>query len=350
MKNVDATTEGGLSPKNVPTTFALVAGLALFSAACSSDDSDSASGDGSGGGSSGESIEISGSSTVEPISSLVAADFNEANPDVGIAVSGPGTGDGFELFCNGETDVSDASRPIKDEEIDNCEANDVNYVELMVGIDGISIITSPENESVECIDNAGIYALVGPESTGVGNWAEAVALANELGSAYADQFPDASLDITGPGEESGTYDTFVELTIEGIAEERGQDAVTRPDYTPSANDNVIIDNIAGSSGSFGWVGYSFFAGEEGTLKAISVDGGDGNCVATDDATIADGSYPLARPLFIYVNTDKAAEKQSLSDFVDYYLSDAGYEAVAEARYVQLADDAWAETQATWSSR
>lgn len=349
MKNIDATTESGLSPNRAVKIAALVAGLALFAAACGGDDGGSASGE-SGGGSGSDSIEISGSSTVEPISSLVAAGFNEANPHVGISVSGPGTGDGFEVFCNADTDISDASRPIKEEEIETCEANGVDYVELMVGIDGITIITSPDNKAVECIDNAGIYALVGPESTGVGNWADAVELADGLGSGYADQFPDASLDITGPGEESGTYDTFVELTIEDLAEENGQDAVTRPDYTPSANDNVIIDNIAGSSGSFGWVGYSFFAGEEGTLKAISVDGGDGNCVTPDHSTIADGTYPLARPLFIYVNTDKAAEKQALADFVEYYLSDVGYEAVSEARYVQLTDDVWAETQATWSGR
>ena len=113
---------------------------------------------------------------------------------------------------------------------------------------------------------------------------------------------------------------------------------------------TILQNIAGSAGSFGWVGYSFYAGEEGALKAISVDGGDGTCVAPDDSTIADGTYPLARPLFIYINTDKADEKPALVDFVDYYLSDAGYAAVAEARYVQLAEAAWADTQAAWSGR
>jgi phosphate transport system substrate-binding protein len=321
---------------------ALVVSLTLVAAACGDDS-------GSSEGGSGD-IVISGSSTVEPISSLVAERFAAAN-DVSVAVDGPGTGDGFELFCNGETDVSDASRPIKDEEAEICAANGIEYIELRVGIDGLSVLTSPDNDAIECIDFAGAYALVGPESTGFSNWSDAVDLADEVGSDYGGDLPDAPLDITGPGEESGTYDTFVELVIEDEAEERDQDAVTRPDYTSSPNDNVIIDGIIGSDSSFGWVGYAFFVENEGVVKALEISDPDsGDCVAPTDETIASGEYPLSRDLFVYVNQARADEKPALVDFVDFYLGDDGYAAVAEAGYVQLGADAWAETQTAWTGR
>jgi phosphate transport system substrate-binding protein len=325
---------------------ALLAVGALLATACGGDDGGSSGGDGD--------IVISGSSTVEPISSLVAEQFSAANPDIAISVDGPGTGDGFELFCAGETAISDASRPIKDEEAEACAANGIEYTELRVGIDGLSVLTNPANDAVECLDYAGIYALVGPESIGVGSWSDGADLAEELGSEYAGDLPDQSLDITGPGEESGTYDTFVELVIEETAEERGladEEIATRPDYTSSPNDNVIIDGISGSDSSFGWVGYAFFVENEGTVSAIEVaDEETGACVAPTDETIASGEYPLARDLFIYVNDASAAETPAVADYVDYYLSDDGYAAVAEAGYVRLTEEAWSETQAAWEAQ
>ena len=225
---------------------AILAVLGLATAACSSDDdgdtaaTDTTAASSDEGGApadvSGEVV-VSGSSTVEPISTAVAESFAEQAPDAAVNVDGPGTGDGFELFCNGETDINDASRPIEAEEIQACTDNGVEFIELEVGIDGISVMTSPANETIDCLTFADLYALVGPEAEGTGSWADAQALATELGSSTT--FPDAPLDITAPGEESGTYDSFIELALKGTAETRAESGdiiedqveTTRPDYT-----------------------------------------------------------------------------------------------------------------------
>lgn len=323
---------------------AILTALTLVLAACGgSTDSDS---DGSDGESA--SIDVSGSSTVEPITARVAEAFQGNNPEVAIAVEGPGTGDGFQRFCNGETDVSDASRAIKDSEIATCEENGINYVELHIATDGISVITSPENDAVSCLDFNDLYALVGPESEGFDTWADASDLGAELGGGHA-PYPDAPLVITAPGEESGTYDTFVELVLEDLAEERGAEAAARADYQASPNDNVIVQGVSGNATSLGWVGFAFFEENADALKALDVDGGDG-CVTPTTDTIASFEYPLSRPLFIYVNTDKAAEKPLLTDFIDYFLSDAGLEAVSAAGYVQLPDADIDATRAAWEGR
>jgi len=304
-----------------------------------------------GGGLSGE-IVISGSSTVEPISSIVAEDFTAANPGVDYSVDGPGTGDGFALFCAGEIDIADASRAIKDEEAAICEENGINYVELQVGIDGLSIITSPENAVATCLSFGDQYALLGPESQGFDNWSDADALADEVGADFGEihaPYPDLELVVTAPGEESGTYDSFVELVIADVAEARGQDATTRPDYQASADDNVIIENIAGSPGSLGWVGFAFADESSDSVKSLEVDGGDG-CVAPTPDTIASGDYPISRPLFIYVNADEATARPEVAAFVDYYLSDEGIFAVSEADYVPLDEAALEETRAAWEGR
>ena len=315
-------------------------------------------GDSGGGGAStavdpdltGE-IFISGSSTVEPISSLVAELFVEQAPNVEITVEGPGTGDGFELFCNGETDISDASRPVEQEEIDACAANGIEYTELEVALDGISVLTSPDNDAVTCLNGGDLYALVGPESEGFDVWADANGLAEEVGGSAA-PYPQAPLDITAPGEESGTYDAFIELSgIPDIAEERGlpeeQVETTRPDYQASANDNVIIDGIAGSGSSFGWVGYSFFEQNAEVVKAFEIDGGSG-CVAPSFESIADGSYPLSRSLFIYVNNEKAQQSEALRAFVDFYLGDDGLQtSVEQVAYVPLPAERISATRSSW---
>ncbi len=290
-------------------------------------------------------IAISGSSTVEPISVRVQELFNEQAPDVNITVDGPGTGDGFQFFCNGETDISDASRAIADDEIAACEENGIEYTELQVGIDGIAVMTDDVNEAVTCLSFEQIYGIVGPESTGFGSWADANDLITEIGGEG--NLPDAPLDIYGPGEESGTYDSFVEIVLEDIAEERGQDPVTRPDYNPSADDNVIIQGIQSADTTFGWVGFAF-AENAPEVKILEVDGGDG-CVAATPETIADNSYPVSRPLFIYVNNAKAAESEALTAFVDFYLQEGLDTAASEVGYVALADDAKEEVRSAWES-
>jgi phosphate transport system substrate-binding protein len=329
----------------------LVVGLvavALLAAACGGAD------DGGGGGGNEAltgSIFISGSSTVEPISSLVAELFAEENPDVQITVEGPGTGDGFELFCNGETDISDASRPIEEDEVEACAANGIEYTELEVALDGISVLTSPNNDAVSCLNNGDLYALLGPESEGFESWADANDLAGEVGGSAA-PYSDAPLEVTAPGEESGTYDAFIELSgIPDIAEERGlpeeQWETTRPDYQASANDNVIIDGLAGSDTSLGWVGFSFFEQNQDVVKALDVDGGEG-CVTPTFESISDGTYPLSRSLFIYVNNAKAAESEALTTYVDFYMTVTGLRtAVEEVAYVVLPDDRIEATRSAW---
>ena len=332
----------------------LVAG-SLALAGCVTTPTQSGDADGGGGATAG-AVVISGSSTVEPISSLVAEDFGAANDGFEYEVDGPGTGDGFARFCAGETDISDASRPIREEEVAACEAAGIRFVELKVAVDGISVITSPANDEVSCLSFLDLYALLGPESQGFDSWDAANDLADELSAELGEDFgaphapyPDAPLEATAPGEESGTYDSFLELVFDDIAEARETDSVARPDYTASADDNVIIEGISGSDTSLGWVGFAFFEENADVVKAIEVDGGEG-CVAPTAETIASNEYPISRDLFIYVNADKAAENQTLASFVDYYLSDEGIAAVEEAGYVPLTDEALEETRAAWEDR
>lgn len=201
-----------------------------------------------------------------------------------------------------------------------------------------------------CLDIPAMYALTGPESTGFANWSDAADLATTVGSAYAADLPDEPLTITGPGEESGTYDYYVEAVISGIAETQGipeEEWATRPDYTSSPNDNVIIEGIAGADNSYGWVGFAFAEENSDTVREIEVAGEDGTCVAPTLETIADGTYPLSRPLFIYVNTDKAADNPALAAYVDYYTGDAGYAAVADVGYVQMPEEDFATAVGAW---
>ncbi|HEX2057666.1 MAG TPA: substrate-binding domain-containing protein [Actinomycetota bacterium] len=328
---------------------AAAAALALVAAACGG--GDDRNGSGAGSSELDGSVAVSGSSTVEPISTLVAQKFSSINPGVAISVDGPGTGDGFELFCRGEIDVADASRPIEPEEAATCKEAGIDYVELKVGIDGITVLTSPANDEVTCLDFHDLYALLGPESEGFETWSDANGLAEEVGAGNA-PYPDAPLDVTAPGEESGTYDSFAELVLEDIAyEERGipeDDPVIRPDYQASANDNVILQGIEGTESSLGWVGFAYFAQAGDTVKAVEIDGGDG-CVAPTEETIADGSYPVARELFVYVNSVEAESNPALASFVDYYLSDEGLASVAEAGYVDLPEEEMQASLDAWSS-
>jgi phosphate transport system substrate-binding protein len=307
-----------------------------------------------GGDLSGE-VNVSGSSTVEPITALVAELFAEENSGVTVTVSGPGTSDGFELFCSGETDINDASREIEEEEIAACQQNGIEYTELYVGIDGLAVITSKDNGDVKCLSFGDLYALVGPESEGIDNWSDASALAQEVGGEG--DFPDAPLEITAPGEESGTYGSFIEIALGGIAEARleagniteEQVETTRKDYQSSGNDNTIIDGVAGSDASLGWVGYAFARENTDKVKAVKVAGEDGKCVKASNKTIGGGTYPLARPLFIYVNNAKAADNPALKEFVDFYLSKDGLSAVEEAGYVDAPKSDIKETRTTWNN-
>jgi phosphate transport system substrate-binding protein len=344
--------------------FPIVTAIALVLAACSSP-TESQGGAGSSAPADGGGVEgfvsVHGSSTVEPITSAVAGAFADANPGFDFEVGGEGTGDGFaSFFCTGESDISDASRAINEEEVAECVDAGVEFTELRIGYDGITVMTSPDNADVSCLSFLDLYALLGPESEGFTSWSDANDLAAELedaglGTSNA-PYPDATLDISGPGEESGTYDSFIELALGDIAEARVESGditedeagTTRPDYGASADDNVIVQGVEGSSSSLGWVGFAYFEENASALKAIEIDGGDG-CVAVSTESIADGSYPISRPLFIYVNNAKADENAALASFVGYFLGD-GYDNVSGVGYVGLPDDQLAETVAAWEGR
>lgn len=335
--------------KIISTRLVILIGFALVLVACGDGNANGTETTRSGPDSDGSSgsIEVSGSSTVEPITALVQEAFGAGNPSVGISVEGPGTGDGFARFCAGETSVSDASRPIKDAEAETCAAAGIEYVELQIAFDGLTVLTSLENDAISCLDYYDLYALLGSESEGFEHWADANALAAELGATHT-PYPDVPLVVTAPGEESGTFDTFVELVIADIASERGAEETTRPDYSPEANDNVIVNNLSSNPTSLGWVGFAFFVENSDVVKAIDVDGGEG-CVTPSVDTIADGSYPLARPLFIYVKTNDLGGDTALGDFIDYYLSDEGIANVSKAGYVPLPDELLAATRSAWES-
>ena len=313
---------------------ALAGGLAV--SACSP------SGSGAGSGAAGGEVNISGSSTVEPISVRVGELFAKSG-GVLPSVEGPGTGDGFKKFCAGETDISDASRAIKDEEQAACAKAGITFTELRIANDALTVLTNEKNDAIDCLTFEDLYGLVGPESEGVKNWKDAKA------KGATSDLPDAPLEIFAPGTESGTYDSFYELAIKDIAEAKGvpDNEQIRPDYGGLANDNEIVSGLQSVDSSFGWVGFAF--AEEATgVRELRIDGGDG-CVAPSAETVADGTYPLARPLFIYVNNEKLATNQSLSDFVDFYLSDEGMAAVPEVGYVPLAAADLEATRKVWEA-
>jgi phosphate transport system substrate-binding protein len=266
-------------------------------------------------------------------------------------VDGPGTGDGFVLFCEGKTDINDASRQIEPEEAKACKQAGVHYVAMEIGLDGITVMTNPANSQITCLNKGDLYALFGPESTGFKSWSDANALAAKVGGNG--NFPDEPLSIVAPGEESGTYDSFIELAgIEDTALQQGvpedKAAALRPDYQSSPNDSVIIQGIEGSNSSLGFVGFAYADQQGDQIDKIQIDGGDG-CVEPSADTIRDGSYPLSRSLYIYVNTDKVASNPTLKSFVDYYMSDAGIAAVTDADYVAIPSERLDASRQTWAT-
>ena len=296
-------------------------------------------------------INVSGSSTVEPISTAVAELVKASNAGFNFTVTGPGTGDGFKTFCKGETDISDASRKIKDEEAATCAAAGIEYIELKIAYDGMTVMTSPDNADVTCLSFADLYALTGPQSQGFDKWSSAATLAKSLGSNTV--FPDADLSITGPGEESGTYDSYVELVITPIASKQTPPAesATRPDYVASANDNAIIAGVQGSPSSLGWVGFAYAQENKDKIKELGVaKDPNGTCIQPTDATIADGTYPLSRSLYLYVNKAKAAANPAVAGYVDFYLADGTISKVLETvPYVNLPATELDATRTAWQA-
>lgn len=314
--------------------------------ACSASTDDTSSGPPAG--TSPGDVVISGSSTVAPITAFVADEFNYNGSPASVVVDDPGTGDGIAALCTGDIDIAGASRTIKPEELSACSAAGIELIELEIALDGITVLSSAANDAVDCLTFADLYALLGPESDGIERWDEAADLAVELGSGT--DLPDAELVVTAPGQESGTHDAFVELVLGDIAEERGVEAEMRPDYSSQSDDNSIIAGIEGSEHSLGYVGFAFAEGAGDGVRELGIDGGDG-CVEPTVDTIADGTYPISRSLYVYVDAAAADASAAVAEYVDYLLEDISLDTlVSEAGYVPLPADRIAATRARWADR
>jgi len=311
-------------------------------------------------------INVSGSSTVEPITALIGELYAETNPDVPVRVDGPGTGDGFQLFCNGETDISDASRPIKDEEVAACDAAGNTFTELPVGLDGLTVIVNKASTlKLKCLSQADLYAIFGPESTG--DFVDDSKVANEISGTTKLPAKGTVTKFT-PGPESGTYDAFIELGYLSIMEERVTagnvtDTITNDDGEAEAaeplisdgqfpNDNDIVKRVESAKNGIGFLGIAYYLANTDKLKAVPIEDPDsGTCVKPSIKTVQNGSYlPLSRTLFIYVNNEKAADNADLKDFVDFYMTKKNLtKSVKEAGYAPLhKDDVTASIEA-WQS-
>lgn len=267
-------------------------------------------------GLSGE-IRIDGSSTVFPITEAVAEEFIAENPDVKIPVGISGTGGGFEKFIAQETDISDASRPIKEKEAEAAKAAGVEYIELKVAFDGLSILVNPQNTWVDYLTVEELNMIWNPDST-VKTWKD-----------VRGEWPEEAIKLYAPGTDSGTFDYFTE-------EINGKTGAIRSDFTGSEDDNVLVQGIAGDKNALGFFGYAYYEENQDKLKIVPIDSGKGPVTPTFE-TIKDGTYsPLSRPLFIYVNK-ASLEKPEVKRFVEYYLEIAK-DIVQEVGYVALPDE------------
>ncbi len=268
-------------------------------------------------------ILVDGSSTVYPVTQAAAEEFRKYAPNVRTTVGVSGTGGGFKKFCAGETDISDASRPIKEEEVALCKQNGIEYIELPVAYDGLAILANPANDWAECLTVEELKKVWEPAAQGqVANW-------NQI----REGFPDRPLALYGPGTDSGTFDYFTDAVV-------GEEGASRGDFTPSEDDNVLVQGISGDENALGYFGYAYYQANAEALKLVAVDSGDGKCVLPSIETVKDGTYqPLSRPIFIYVKKESAAKPQ-VKAFVDFYLSDSFTPLVQspEVGYIALSDE------------
>ena len=299
--------------------------LVLGVAACGSSDDDTTGG-GSGGGDLSGSIRIDGSSTVAPLTEALAEQFMAENSGVRVTVGTSGTGGGFEKFCAGETDISDASRAIEPEEEDACKKDGVGFEEVHVATDALTVMINNENP-VSCLTVDQLAAIWGADSN-IDNWSEIPDIKEDF---------DEELALFGPGTDSGTFDYFTEAI-------NGEEGVSRTDYNNvGEDDNATVKGVEGSPGGMGYAGFSFYTENEGKLKALEVDNGKG-CVLPSVETAQDGSYaPLSRPLFMYPS-EQALQKPEVKAFVEYYLENVN--SVAESLgFVPLTENQLAESEA-----
>ncbi|MEU3169921.1 PstS family phosphate ABC transporter substrate-binding protein [Streptosporangium sp. NPDC006930] len=270
---------------------------------------------GAGAALSGE-VKIDGSSTVAPLTQAASELFGEEQPQVKVPVGTSGTGGGFEKFCAGETDISNASRAIKDEEKAACEAKGINFTELTVAVDALTVVVPKENDWATCLTTDQLKKIWEPAAEGkVQTWKDVDA-----------KFPAEPLKLYGPGTDSGTFDYFTD-------EINGEEGASRKDYSPSENDNDIVTGVAGAKGGLGYFGFTYFEENADKLKAVEIDSGEG-CVAPSVESAQGGKYtPLARPLFVYPSAT-AVKRPEVAAFLDFYA--ANIHAIAtDAKFIPL---------------
>jgi phosphate transport system substrate-binding protein len=323
-------------------SFASVGTLALAIAACGGGQQQATEGGGdteaSGGSELSGSVAIDGSSTVFPITEAMAEEFQQKHSDVRVTVGVSGTGGGFKKFCNGETDISDASRPIKEVEKEMCAEAGIEYIELPVAFDAISVIKHPENDWAQCLTTEELETMWRPEAQGeITNWQQ-----------VRDEFPDRQLSLYGPGTDSGTFDYFTEAVM-------GEGGASRGDYTASEDDNVIVQGVSNDQGGLGYLGLAYYEENQDKVGAIQVDdqnpdNGEG-CIAPSASTVEEGTYqPLARPIFIYVKKSAAEEKPQVRQFIEFYMSSENRNLVTEVGYVALSDSIYQKALTRFEER
>jgi len=274
-------------------------------------------------------VKIDGSSTVLPISSAAAEEFMKEHPKVKVTVGRKGTGGGFKRFCIEETDINDASRPIKDKEKELSKEHNIEYIELPVGFDGISVLVNPKNKFVDHFTVEELRKIWQPGST-VTKWSD-----------VRQGWPEKEIKLYGPGAASGTFDYFTKVI-------NGEEGASRTDYTASEDDNTLVTGIAGDENSLGYFGFAYYVENKDKLKLVPVDGGAGP-IAPSIETIKEGTYqPLSRPVFIYVNK-AAAERAEVDQFVNFYLDNAAV-LVGEVGYIPFSADIYKMVQARYQAR
>jgi phosphate transport system substrate-binding protein len=274
-------------------------------------------------------ISIEGSSTVQPITQAAAELFREQNPEARIEVGGAGTSDGFEAFCKGETQISDASRPIDmAEEVPVCEENGVEFIEIPIAYDGISVVVNKQNDWATDVTSEELKTMWEPAAEDkITRW-------NQVRSSW----PDRPLDLYGPGTESGTYEFFNETIVQN------EEEANRSDYEASEDDNVLVQGVAGDVNALGYFGYSYYENNTDKLNVLAVDG-----VKPTSDTIRSGEYVLSRPLFIYVSTDALKKNKAVELFVDFYLDNLD-KLVLAAKYVTMPNNLEKEAYAQFEDR
>ncbi len=300
--------------------------LALSLTACGGSNEIEATAAGSGGkGVSGEVV-VDGSSTVQPLTAAAGELFKEEQQGVNVSVGTSGTGGGFKVFCKGQTDISNASRPIKDEEKAVCEESGVDYTELQVATDALTVVVSKDNDFIDCLTTDELKTLWEPAAEGkVKTW-------NQVNA----KFPNQPIELFGPGSDSGTFDYFTD-------EINGEEGASRTDYNPSEDDNVTVQGVSGSKNALGYFGFTYFEENAAKLKAVEIDSGSG-CIAPSVEAASNGSYtPLSRPLFLYVSNKAAADKPQVKAFIDFFAQNDADIAKA-AQYIPLNDEQRAKLQ------